>query len=47
MLPARVTAVEKTFDRVALETLGDYLMATAYDGEIVRDTVFIDGLVLF
>ena len=41
MLPASLTAAERTFDRVGL---GDYLIATAYDGEIVRDTVFIDGL---
>ena len=38
----------KTYDQVALETLGDYLTATAYDGETVRDRgvrsrAFIDG----
>ena len=38
----------RTFDQVALETLGDYLGATAYDGETVRDRgvksrAFIDG----
>ena len=38
----------KSFDQVALETLGDYLMATAYDRETVRDRgvrsrAFIDG----
>ena len=27
----------KTYDQIALETLGDYLAATAYDGETVRD----------
>ena len=27
----------KTCDQIALETLGDYLAATAYDGETVRD----------
>ena len=38
----------RTFDQVALETLGDYLGATVYDGETVRDRgvrsrAFIDG----
>ena len=38
----------KTYDQIALETLGDYLAATAYDGETVRDRrvqsrAFIDG----
>ena len=38
----------RTFDQIALETLGDYLGATAYDGETVRDRgvrsrAFIDG----
>ena len=38
----------RTFDQYALETLGDYLGATAYDGETVRDRGvrsrgFIDG----
>ena len=38
----------KCYDLIALETLGEYLVATAYDGEIVRDRgvrsrAFIDG----
>ena len=38
----------KTYDQVALETLGDYLTATAYEGETVRargvrSRAFIDG----
>ena len=38
----------KTYDQVALETLGNYLTATAYEGEAVRDRgvrshAFIDG----
>ena len=38
----------KSFDQVALEFLGEYLAATAYEGETVRDRgvrsrVFIDG----
>ena len=38
----------RTFDQIALETLGDYLGATAYDGETVRERgvrsrTFIDG----
>ena len=38
----------KTYDQIALETLGDCLAATAYDGETVRDRgvrsrAFIDG----
>ena len=37
----------KSYDQVALETLGEYLSATAYEGETVRDRVrskaFING----
>ena len=38
----------KCYDLIALETLGEYLVATAYDGETVRDRdvrsrAFIDG----
>ena len=38
----------KCYDLIALETLGEYLIATAYDGETVRDRgvrsrAFIDG----
>ena len=38
----------KSYDLIALETLGEYLVATAYDGETVRDRgvrsrAFIDG----
>ena len=38
----------KTYDQIALETLGDYLAATAYESETVRDRgfrsrAFIDG----
>ena len=41
----------KSFDQVALETLGEYLAATAYEGETVRDRgvrsrAFIDGFKL-
>ena len=40
--------MRKTYDQVALETLGEYLTATTYDGETVRDRgvrsrAFIDG----
>ena len=38
----------RTFDQVALKTLGDYLGASAYDGETVSDCgvrsrAFVDG----
>ena len=38
----------KSYDQVALETLGEYLAATAYEDETVRDRgvrsrAFIDG----
>ena len=47
-MQAFAIGVEKGYDQIALEILGEYLIATAYDAEKVRDRgvssrAFIDG----